>query len=281
MEILDDHDYHQELSFESAQRVSRFTVQMFRISDKGTIESFASGVLFQFEENYFLITASHVFENEHVPELRIRSGDGVIEIHGEFLRVLNDILDIAIVKLSNSSALNLKESHSFLGLVDIEFNPVQKILRTPTPDLSNYYMMFGYPASKTKAKYNSPKEINIVAYYVGTYLHRDNVNRLKEEGYKWHLFTDRRKKYIGLRSRNKQHAPSLNGMSGSGLWEIKVIDIQSKEPTTKLAGIFIEKNGEHLVSIKAEIAIPIIRERWKLYRLPNITIDFDGQKVVR
>ena len=57
-------------------------------------------------------------------------------------------------------------------------------------------------------------------------------------------------------------------MSGCGLWEINTDLIEGK-PKMKLVGIFTEFQRGFGIAVKLKFAIYLIRQKFKLNRLPN------------
>ncbi len=215
----------------------------------------ATCVLYENDNNHYLITASHVFEGFESKKIGILINDVFSLLHG-FLIYTNDKqnkMDLAIMKLAKHFVQDILEQYSFLQNDSIITNH----------QLTNKqdYLMAGFPVSKTKIKDYS-KTIKREELIVLT-------NKSQEEKYK---------KYNGLNYDINNHIivdihkvkdfkdvkpvylpPDLYGVSGSGLWFIS-----STSPATfSLVAIMTEWHKKDRVSIgtKIDIVLDIIKYR--------------------
>lgn len=272
-------EFDRETIRELAEHVCKYTIQIFRTnSEEGTV-AHGCGILFQFQENYFLLTAGHNYKGENINELKIRVDEQLLAISGETLLSksndsnVDDKIDIAITKLDDDLSKSLLKSNSKFALIsDISLGPQQKISGEKNSNDSDYYFILGYPGGKTKLKYGSNKDWSVQVFFANGYLYNTNIIKLKDKGYDNHLFINRLQKIPDIISGQKTHVPKLNGMSGSGLWDIKGYDLKAKALKCKLVGIFIEENLNVRIYTKIDFAIEMIRHRYNLVKLPKSTL---------
>lgn len=211
----------------------------------------ATCVLYENDENYYLITASHVFENKEIKpnQIGILINDVFSLLHG-FLIYTNDKdnkVDLAIMKLADHFAKDILEQYSFLhdDLIDINHNLIAQ----------QKYLLAGFPVSKTKIydKTHKREELLILTQaskeekYIELSFDKDNhiivdIDKVKDFDNIEPTFTP----------------PYLYGISGSGLWFISDIFSPSK---IRLVAIMTEwhKSDQVTVGTKIYIIINIIK----------------------
>ena len=280
-------DFGKEL-FDIGQILLKNTVQLFKNKSEKGLGGLGSGILFEFEDNYFIITASHnfvysdKFVEQGIDDLKIQVGEYLYDLKQEIIFGIDKPtyeitkIDIAIIKLRSTSLVEaLKKCKSFLTLSDINLFPQQRIVNEKNNESSDYYILFGYPETKTKRiikRFNPIIEDNkfkITAYCQMEYLKHKVPPKLIDEGFTNHIFFNKIKKGSDLNFENRLIKPIQNGMSGCGLWEINDDLIEGK-PKLKLVGIFTEFQREFGVSVKLKFAIALIKQQFKLERLPNL-----------
>lgn len=215
----------------------------------------ATCVLYQNDDNYYLITASHVFERIEVKKIGILINDVFSLLHG-FLLYTNDKenkIDLAVIKLAEHFVKDILEQYSFLQNDNINTNHQL----TSTQD----YLMAGFPVSKTKIKdYNKTikrEELVILTNKSQTEKYKklnfDSNNHIIVDMHKTKDFKDIKQIYT---------PPDLYGVSGSGLWFIS----STSKPTFSLVAIMTEwhKKDKVAVGTKVDAVIDIIK-----YRLDN------------
>ena len=80
-------------------------------------------------------------------------------------------------------------------------------------------------------------------------------------GYNNHIFANYRRKYLRTGSKLKLEGPKLNGMSGSGIWDIDGYNLKTNRVSFKLVAIFTEVKNEFMVFSKINTAINLIKKR--------------------
>lgn len=311
MKLTTIQDFHDDSLFDIWKSISKSTIQILKYTSKNKLGGLGSGILFEFEDNYFIITASHNFINsnkfEGISDFRIgvenfgiesftaedfrtgafRSEVFILSLKNESMFGIAEStykeykIDLAIIKIRSQDLIETLKSHkSFLSLSDISHFPEQRIRKQYNKDeISYYYILYGFPATQTKIvtnKYNSEvkegEEILEVNPYCQTEYLRNNVSKkLIKEGFTNHIFFSKIKKGSDLFSKKQRAKPPQNGMSGCGLWEIKLDD--KGKPQVKLVGIFTEFQENFGISVKLKFAIYFIREKFQLKRLPTYDIN--------
>ena len=287
MKLLTVKDFDKNLLLEIGQILLRNTVQLFKNKSEKGIGGLGSEILFEFEDNYFIITASHnfiysdEFVGQGISDFTIQVGEYLYDLKKEIIFGIDKPsyertkIDLAIIKLKSSNLIDdLKNHKSFLTLSDINFFPNQRITNETNNEPSDYYILFGYPGTKTKKvikSYNptiKDNKFNITAYCQMEYLKNKIPQKLIKEGFTNHIFFNKIKKGSDLNFENRIIKPIQNGMSGCGLWEINVDLIEGK-PQLKLVGIFTEFQNDFGISVKLKFAIALIQQRFSLGRLPK------------
>jgi len=284
MNLLAVKDFDKNLLLGIGHILLKNTVQFFKKKTEKGIGGLGSGILFEFEDNYFIITASHNFihSGEFVGnDLIVQFGQYLCDLKMEVIFGIDNLsyertkIDLAVVKLKSTNLIDdLKKHKSFLTLSDINFFPNQRIVNEANNEPSDYYILFGFPETKTKRvikSYNPTIEdnkFNITAYCQMEYLRNKIPPRLIREGFTNHIFFNKIKKGSDLNFENRLIKPVQNGMSGCGLWEINV-DLIKGKPQLKLVGIFTEFQKDFGISVKLKFAIELIRNKLNLRRLPN------------
>ena len=211
----------------------------------------ASCILYENTGNYYLITASHVFEDEEIqPKIGILINDVFSLLHG-FLIYTDDKenkIDLAIMKLADHFVKDILEQYSFLNndFLNINHELINK----------QQYLMAGFPVSKTKIYGKTHKREELVGL----------TQPSKDEKYKELNFNrdnhiivdiDKVKDFDNIESISTP--PHLYGVSGSGLWLISDLS----KPKFKLVAIMTEWHRKNKVTIgtKIDVAIDIIKYR--------------------
>jgi uncharacterized protein YqgQ len=225
----------------------------------------ATCVLYENDNNYYLITASHVFENKNIElnKIGILINDVFSLLHG-FLIYTNDKdnkVDLAIMKLADHFARDILEQYSFLN------NDL--IITNHELSMKQQYLLSGFPVSKTKIYEKTLKREELVcltqpsqeAEYKKLSFNKDD-----------HIIVDIDKVKDFNNVNQTSTAPHLYGISGSGLWFISDIFYPSK---VSLVAIMTEwhKGNKVTVGTKIDVAINMIK-----YQLENEYNKVIGEK---
>ena len=237
-----------------ADQVFKHSPQMFYIENENEPIrpiALATCVLYENDKNYYLITASHVFENKEIKpsQIGILINDVFSLLHG-FLIYTNDKdnkVDLAIMKLADHFAKDILKQYSFLhdDLIDVNHRLIAQ----------QQYLLAGFPVSKTKIydKTHKREELIVLTQPSKEEKHKE-LNFDKDN----HIIVDIDKVKDFNNVEPTSTPPYLYGVSGSGLWFISDILSPSK---VNLVAIMTEwhKSNKATVGTKIDIAISMIK----------------------
>lgn len=288
IQLLGLQDFDLDLLHKSSVIAKSSTPPIFAKNAYNAPQHLGSGVLFEFQDQFFFITAGHIFEDRNIDDMLIPTSIKFEEILGEVYitapslpslkyenEILVDSLDLAIIRLEKEVADALKIDYSFLGISNIELGHQQKYFGQEENKISDYYFVFGFPATKIKSK-NQHWIAEPLFFFAYNTINRFKNKKLHVDKFHYHLFVNYTKKMTNQITKIKQKLPALEGMSGGGLWDFVGYDINNNEPVLKLVGIMIEYRRDFIISTKIDYVIALIREKFNLPKLPipRIPISF-------
>lgn len=226
-----------------ADKIFKFSPQLFILeSELEPImpSALATSILYEKSNNFYLITASHVFKNHNPKKIGLLINDVFSYLNGFVILTEdpNNKIDLAIMKLSIGFEKFIMEEYTFL---DDRYIDQKHIF-----DYKLNYLMAGYPVHMSKYYKQTHKREQLILL-----LHPSKKNLYKNLllDKKFHIIMDlENTRSFNNINYNSVH-PKLNGMSGSGLWYIPSLD----ENTFKLVGIMIEWHKVHKVSVATRI----------------------------
>lgn len=250
-------------------KILPFTVQLFRKTtdiEPIDFEPWASAFLLELNNNYYLCTASHVYNDVKYIDIGffIEGYFYIIEGQISLLKVTesleNDKADIAVCKLTEESVSDLKQKYDFLGFENIELD--HEI------SFKSNYIIVGYPITKTKKNTkkrtikSTPLKLSTKAYFgLKQYekIGRDIKTNILLVFQRYKLYNFIHQRII---------APKPTGISGCGLWHYTDGDL-------KLIGIMTEWVSEDavMVATKIDILISMIRHKFDSSLPQSKTID--------
>lgn len=244
----------------AAEIVFRSTVTLYVPSDKsgGSIEPLGTGVLYQENDDYFLLTAGHCIKQEGKKiQSRILDGRVYKAMNGMALveRGIDNKIDIGIIKLDEQSTAACLRNHVFIS-------PKQIFHNTNGVTEPTEYMLAGFPLTKVSVSHGAKKVEKDMAPFLcqsqGEYHYQKLVFR---PGETFLMKLDRRRSHV-WGSPDMSMAPKLKGMSGGGIWYVPNYFVQSLDNVVPyLAGIFIEyhPNFRTAVATKLEVFAPLLK----------------------
>lgn len=256
------------------------TVHFFQDSLTKVPQPLGCGVLFTFQNNFFIITAAHLLEGDVHNDIRVMVEGYLYPLQGIWKFVLNDIdetqefpqnVDLAVFKFIPCQLLTrLQQDRGFLELQHLAFDQQQVV--SSSPDVTNVlcgYHIVGYPSSRTKydTEVDSYRSTMYVTY---TTLHKKNLKRLRKKfNSNHHLFFDYRTTGKNPKENSKVKLPTYGGLSGTGIW--KVNHFVGGDLNIKLAGIFLQTSQKEsvMIGLKIDMILQVIREAFNLPRLPK------------
>lgn len=146
-----ENNYLNTITNEIYSNIIPYTVQLFKIdSTKEPVEIYplGTGTLLHINGNHYMCTAAHVYHDEDIIKIGVSFDETFYILQGEITylsanhSIENNNGDIAICKLSEEVANDLKEKYNFL--------PWKRIMLNHILEEQPRYLMKGYPASKTK-----------------------------------------------------------------------------------------------------------------------------------
>lgn len=226
-----------------ADQIFKFSPQLFLLENETLPimpKALATSVLFKNNDNFYLITASHVFKDHDHKKIGILINDTFSYLHG-FTLLSQDPenkIDLAIMKLAEHFVKDIQKEYNFL---DDTY-----IIKNHTYRNSQNYLMAGYPVHMSK--------------YYGTTHKREQFILLTQPSNKniydklilnkdLHTLIDLEHPRSFNNINYDSKLPKLPGMSGSALWFIPSLE----ENTFKLIGIMIEWHKEEKVTVSTKI----------------------------
>ena len=259
------------------------TVHFFQDLPTKVPQPLGCGVLFTFQDNFFIITAAHLLEGNIYNDLRVMVEGYLYPLQGVWRFVHKDVddtqefpqnIDLAVFKLIPCQLLTrLQQDRGFLELQHLAFDQQQLI--ASSPDVENAlcgYQIVGYPGSRTKFD-TTADTYRSTMYVTYTTLHKKNLKKLREKfNSNHHLFFDYRTTGKDPREKNKVNLPTYGGLSGTGIW--KVDHFVGGDLNIKLGGIFLQTSQKDsiMIGLKIDLIIQVIREAFNLPRLPKIDL---------
>lgn len=180
------------------------------MDDYGTPSHIGTGVLIATGQNYYLLSAKHVFEDDSgvlnkttIKNVVYCKDDNVYTINGRFVYYLDEEnIDILICKLESNTIEELTRFFNFL--------PSYLMLQGSILRYTCDYYIVGYPKGKIKWTYPYDKSFKRSQYVIQLPgLEEDEIN-VKVEFHK--------NKLINIETGLRISAPDIRGMSGCGLW---------------------------------------------------------------
>jgi hypothetical protein len=259
-QIEEFESYRHNLIGTVANSVSPSILQLFFDTKKGTPKATGCGVLFQIDNNYFVITAAHVLA-EHSDTTYAAIGNDGVYLGGLMYFVAlpsdkkrkEDKIDLAFVKLDSSTAEIIKKQHSFLTIGDLQLgHQVNSI---------GQYLLYGYPSTKTKTKKAYQEDLIVAAPFL--YYAKAHLNfKYEKFGFKQisHIAIHFSGEIITNVNNNSHLAPNMEGISGSGLWYLPGFPSAGVVTHRKLVGIVIERINELQNKVIVSTSIDLITE---------------------
>lgn len=216
-----------------------------------------TGTLYRFGSEIFLITAMHV-----VDELE----DGLIITGGknDFIRFSANKAaykydkntgrdhDICVIRIHPSLVENLNASYKFVEEREVSaVDPYDKL---------TFYAFVGYPYSKNKPKPNSfTKEIEIIPFYylLKEFVDLGKLNTIDKYEDSHVAFNSPFKEYRDFNLQNHIQPPKPHGISGCGVWKIKLNETTGRIDKLALVAVGIEYLKKENAFVATRIHSPI------------------------
>ena len=198
--------------------------------------AYCNGVFFRDKNKLYILTAEHAFSKIHPGDLQILFEGLLVSLEGEIIG--NTAYDLVLFEIDQHLGLHLLEKYDFLERDQLLFNYQPKENQT--------HLLIGYPSSKVTVRGLNIKEIPII-YQTSATADLSQPNNIK------FFYHKRKSKKPG--QKGYVIAPDPVGLSGSGLWYIK-LDHNNLE--FKLVGIF--KEFDRKKNLGTAIRVDYLRE---------------------
>ena len=247
------------------KKVKTFTPQLYYDDhSNGEIppSAFASSILIKTANNFFLVTAAHVFHEEEIKNIGFFINRYFYVISGELnYHEPNDgiyydarNLDIAVFKLDYVSVDLLKNYYSFLELQDLEFNHFSSV--------ASRYLVFGYPEQITvnndSTKTVIPASMSLRTIGVDQSYYEKDITRDRTI-----ILSGKQTNMHPANSNSLDKVTVFSGISGCGVWN--VTKLSKENPEYKLVSILTGEDEDKTVfySTKIDVIISILNlNKW-------------------
>jgi hypothetical protein len=263
------------LMVEMGQHILTHTCQVFYVTGK-TFKPTGTGVLFQHDGRYFLISAGHVLQylakkalatgQEQIDvKMAIPNGDDLVFLSGRLEFTKWEAVDIAIMELEPEVIEDLNGYYQFLTLGNLAID--HKQVETMQ------YITAGYPIISTTGKIvEGVPHIKSRPFVLTTrFIQQPPCGEL----YPWQAAFDYdRGTVVETKTSTPLIGPEAKGVSGSGIWYVEFTEAGGIHPTYKLIAIatdHIDTYSNIIIGTKIDIITESLRQKFGL-TIPKSTI---------
>lgn len=243
-----------------ASGMYRRVVPLYWLDERERIYVVGSAVPFEYHGFRCLLTAAHVcFDDVGQPQplFTIGSDDrpwALTKIRGvwQFEASRTPDVDIGVITLAPDCSEDLDSYYQFSTIQDLS-----SIL--PRSD-STYYLIAGYPSSRNRVR-DSHSIASRATFFVMRDLQPLDGLQLQDKSSDCHFLLSVPAQH-GRIGGGQFHLPSLQGMSGGGIWRFEIDDRTRMITTPSLVGVGIEhhKKRRTIVGTDVRVAMPLIRD---------------------
>lgn len=254
-------DYLDDLVKRATDKILKYTPQLFIHLNAGKPEPFATGVLLQVDDHYFLITAAHVIDGLDPKTVGIMINNTFYILNGtvHYTQLSsskqNASIDLAIWLLSSEVVAELKQKYSFLQLSEVSAEHV--IIDKPQ------YLVVGFPVTRTKLNLRKAKLAVQPFIFLTNQAEPKLYSKLRFTEQSHILLAYRKAKIKNFESGLVVQGPDPHGVSGSGLWFLPEVIVEpEKDVPIELVGIMTEFHSQLnvLVSTRIHLVLEILRK---------------------
>ena len=242
--------------------ILKSTIQFFFDNAKPNQHAAGSGILLNIAEKYFIVTAAHVF-SEQSEKLYVIASEEAISLGGmlyttpipKFGSRLDDKIDLAIIEIEGDIATKIKTEYKFIELNDI--------LLGHGMDPDSRYLAIGYPLTKTK-KIWGKNELKAKPFAAVLKVAENFHYKKFKFSFNSHIAIEFNSEIVSENNLKTHLSPSLEGISGGGLWYLPDFLEKDSNYTKKLIGITIELvNGptnKVIVATRIDLVTEFLRQ---------------------
>ena len=256
------------LMVEMGQDILTHTCQVFYVTGK-TFQPTGTGVLFQHENRYFLLSAGHVLQylgkkavapgqEEINIKMAIPNGDDLVFLSGRLEFTKWEAMDIAIMELEPEVIEDLNGYYKFLtlGSLALDHHQVDTM----------QYITAGYPIISTTGKIvEGVPHIKSRPFVLTT---RFIAQPPCGELHPWRAAFDYdRGTVVETKTSAPLIGPEAKGVSGSGIWYVEFTEAGGIHPAYKLIGIatdHIDAYSNIIIGTKIDILTETLRQKFGL-----------------
>ena len=260
--------YFDNLTDSIANRVIRFTPQIYLISNKAKMssspyEAIGSSILINVHERLFLITAGHIISEYKIGKIGfLEDGlfhilDGRVIFFNPNLDNMSKYTDLAVCELDIESQRFLSKFYNFINGSAINFDYNPKSVKN--------FLIVGFPWRKTKFNYVKQK-MKVTPFKLLTDIYEnDLLGELKTLGDQNLILRYPQRKILNSKSGFFKKAVNPEGLSGCGVWHLtNILAKDVSNVRANLAGIIIRQD-EHTHQYIIATRIHIVSEMLRVY----------------
>jgi hypothetical protein len=242
----------------SAARATRHTVAIFALDGESRPEAIGSGVLVRCGETMWLLTAAHVLDQcdtgTYVPELCL---DGTPLSGGRLVTVgppdrRYDKVDVGLIRLSDDEAERAGKD-AFLDLdPSLEWADDQEFTTC---------LAIGFPV-RDQSWRPETQELHAAETIFSTGFESEDRYALAGADPETHILISLKRQNILHNFVTRGSPPSLQGISGGGVWPISVKHDDGDDVPLFLAGIVLEQPQRYqggLLCVRSEVVLALLR----------------------
>jgi hypothetical protein len=265
IKIFTPEEIKAENGLKIGKSIFEHTLVIFYINEKGKPQPAASAICLKYEEDHFIVTASHALRNLEgyrvgmIPEANWKPLDGEY-VMSDYPKINDDKFDIAIVKLDRESVEKI--TPSYLRFFDLKgFRPDHDDEEGQT------YLLVGHPVTKTKLNHAKGKKHLAPLIYLSDLNLQESL--FIRQGFRplTHQLLNYRPRRIFDLNETPVQGPKPVGLSGCGIWKLSDLITDSHQsirffPTSMV--IEFDDNYSVLAATRINVITEMIRREFNI-----------------
>ncbi|TXD68737.1 hypothetical protein [Aequorivita lipolytica] len=233
---------------------------------------YGTGVFIQIEDNFLLVSASHVLDNFENLFIPIEEGKNLFKPGGiSFINETSnsrneDSVDIGFLKLDEESVKEILTTYKFLQDDDLAIN--HKFENQP------FYTFLGFPQTFSKFSHSRNSFHSYPFFQFSTPIMESKYLKYDKSPNLNIITSYERKKSYNLKIKQFSVGPDLHGLSGCGLWFTNPMDILTQTEKPKLTAIMTDwpiKDRTKVIDTRIDVLTEVLRKKLNL-KLPESNI---------
>lgn len=218
-----------------------------------------TGVFIHILNRYFLVSASHVFDDYENLQIPIEKHSSKL-MHPGGTTYINrsddrnkDFIDIGFLELDQASIADI--------LITYKFANEENILLDHRFENQPYYTFLGYPTTLSKISQSRNSFHSVPFFHMSTPANNIQYTKLNRDS-TVNIITsyDKRKSFL-VKSKSFGTGPDLHGISGCGLWFTDPMNVFANSSKPKLVAIMTDwpiKDRTKIIGTRIDIVIKSI-----------------------